>query len=153
MTRVFRSTDFCSGIALAVFGAWIIFRAWQWEYLGVDGPGAGFFPLWYGIAMLSLASLLAIASCLRGAEKVAAIDWVASKRALLAWAALAVAVASFWLIGFVPGFGLLCFFMARVLYRRSWRSAAIVAVLVTLGFYLVFPVALGVALPTGMLGF
>ena len=32
-------------------GAYIIVTASRWEYLGQDGPGPGFFPLWYGIAM------------------------------------------------------------------------------------------------------
>jgi len=30
------------------------------EYLGTDGPGAGFFPLWYGVAILGLSLLLIV---------------------------------------------------------------------------------------------
>jgi hypothetical protein len=82
----------------------------------------------------------------------APVDRTATRRALTAWAALAVAIASFGILGFVLGFGLLCFFMAAVLYRRPLLSAAVVAILATASFYLVFPLALGVALPTGLLG-
>ncbi len=153
MTKVFKSADFWSGVALAALGAWIIIQARQWEYLGADGPGAGFFPLWYGIAIVVLALALAGSSLARNITEVARIDRAATRRALAAWATLAVAVASFWVIGFALGFALLCFFMAAVLYRRPLRSAALIAVLATAGFYLVFPVALGVALPAGRLGF
>ncbi|MFM9969189.1 MAG: tripartite tricarboxylate transporter TctB family protein [Burkholderiales bacterium] len=150
---VLRTADFWSGVVLASLGAWIIVRAWQWEYVGADGPGAGFFPLWYGIAMLLLASVLAVSSCLRGGVEIAKFDWTASKRALLAWGALAVAVASFWVIGFVLGFGLLCLFMAKVIYHRTVSSSLLVAIILSLGFHLLFAVVLGVALPNGMIGF
>ena len=153
MNRALKSADFWSGTVLAVLGAWIIFRAWQWEYLGIDGPGAGFFPVWYGIAMLVLALVLAISGLSKHGPTADSIDWAGSRRALTAWAALAVAVASFWILGFVLGFGSLCFFMASVLYRQTLRTAATVAVLSAAGFYLVFSVALGVALPAGMVGF
>lgn len=153
MTRVLKSADFWSGMALAALGAWIIFQARQWEYLGVDGPGAGFFPLWYGIAFVALALALAGSSLARTVAEQVRIDRAAVRRALGAWAALALAIASFAVIGFVLGFGLLCFFMAAVLYRRSLWPAALVAVLASVGFYLVFALALGVALPTGWFGF
>ena len=71
---------------------------------------------------------------------------------MTAWAALAAAVASFGILGFVLGFGLLCFFMVAVLYRRPLWTATMVAVLATAGFYLLFPLALGVSLPSGLLG-
>jgi len=153
MTRVFKCADFWSGMALAAFGTWIIVQASQWEYLGSDGPGAGFFPLWYGIAFVILALALAGSSLARNAAGVARIDRAAARRALTAWAALAAAIASFGILGFVLGFGLLCFFLAAVLYRRPLWSATMVAVLATASFYLVFPLALGVALPAGLLGF
>ena len=140
-------------MAFAAFGAWIIFQARQWEYLGGDGPGAGFFPLWYGIAFVVLAVALAGSSFARNAAELARVDRAAARRALTAWAALAAAIASFGILGFVLGFGLLCFFMGAVLYRRPLGSATMVAVLATAGFYLVFALALGVALPAGLLGF
>jgi hypothetical protein len=37
--------------------------------------------------------------------------------------------------------------MMAVMYRRPFGNAAIVAACVTAGFYLVFPLALGVKLP------
>lgn len=153
MNRLCRSPDFWSGLALASLGAWIIARAWQWEYLGADGPGAGFFPIWYGIAMLVLALALTGSCMVRRAAEVIKIDWAATRRALSAWGALAIAITSFVAIGFAAGFALLCFFMAAVPYRRPVWSALGIAVCLTAGFYLVFSVALGIALPTGWVGF
>ena len=56
-------------------------------------------------------------------------------------------------LGFVVSFALLTFFIAAVMYRRPVRIAATIAVASAAGFYLVFPLALGVSLPVGMLGF
>jgi putative tricarboxylic transport membrane protein len=151
--RALRSGDFWSGMALAALGAWIVLQARQWVYMGADGPGAGFFPLWYGIAILALAAVLAGSSVLRAAPERAPFDWAPVRRVLFAWGGFAIAIASFGVLGFVLGFALLCFFVVTVLFRQPLNSAGWVAVLATAGFYLVFQVALGVSLPTGLLGF
>ena len=135
--------DFWSGLALGALGAYIIAQAWGWEYLGADGPGPGFFPLWYGIAILGL-SLTLVASSVRKGET---IDWTGASRAFTTWLALAVAVAAFKLIGFFVSFAALAFFIVAVMYRRPLLVAATVAVAVTAAFYVVFPLALGVNLP------
>ena len=60
-----KTGDIVSGGVLTGLGVYIIVEAKGWEYLGPDGPGPGFFPLWYGIAMVALALLL-VATSLRG---------------------------------------------------------------------------------------
>ena len=135
--------DFWSGLALGGLGAYIIVTASRWEYLGQDGPGPGFFPLWYGIAM-SVLSLFLVFSSLKTETK---IDWSDAPRALATWAAFAVMCAAFKLIGFLPAFALLTFFIVAVMYRRPLVAAATVSVALTAGFYLLFPLALGVKLP------
>ena len=57
------------------------------------------------------------------------------------------------LLGFAVCLALLSYFVVAVMYRRPARTAATVAIALGAGFELVFPVALGVALPTGILGF
>ena len=152
--KSYRSADFWSGLAFAALGAYIVACAWQWEYLGADGPGPGFFPLWYGIAMLALSVFLVASSRLQKPDAgAAAIDWRETGRALVVWLALVVAIAAFKLIGFVLSFGLLCFFIVAVVYRRPLKVAALVALAGAAGSYLVFPFALGVALPLGVFGF
>jgi putative tricarboxylic transport membrane protein len=136
-----RSPDFWSGLALAALGGYIVFEARAWTYSGPDGPGPGFFPLWYGIAMLVLSAILVLAS------KPASVDWKGTGRALLTWAAFAVSVALLKLAGFIIGFAALTFFIVAVMYRRPLVQAVMVAIGVAAGFWLVFPLALNVALP------
>ena len=137
--------DFWSGVALGGLGTCIIVAASQWEYLGQDGPGPGFFPLWYGIAIAAL-SLALVVSSLRRAES-QGIDWPRARRAFAVWAAFAIMVAALKFIGFVIGFAALTFFIVAVMYRRSLVQAAIVGVATAAGFYALFPLALGVPLP------
>jgi putative tricarboxylic transport membrane protein len=136
-----RSPDFWSGLALAALGGYIVFRAQGWDYMTPEGPGPGFFPLWYGIAMVAF-SLYLVAS-----PSLARADWRGSGRALATWAAIAGCVAALKWLGFVVAFAGLTFFLVAVMYRKPMRTAAMVALGVTGGFYLVFPVALGVPLP------
>ena len=138
-----RSADFWSGLVLGGLGAYIIVTASRWEYLGQDGPGPGFFQLWYGIAMSAL-SLVLVFSSLKSQTR---IDWSDAPRALAAWGAFALMCAAFKLIGFLPAFALLTFFLVAVMYRRPLKVAAAVSAALTAGFYLLFPLALGVKLP------
>ena len=135
-----RSPDFWSGLALAALGGYIVATARGWEYLGEEGPGPGFFPLWYGIAMLVLSAILVFTG--RSEAR-----WKGAGRAFAAWAAFAASVAIIKLAGFLVAFAALSFFIVAVMYRRPLAVAALVAVGVAAGFYAVFPLALGVALP------
>jgi putative tricarboxylic transport membrane protein len=135
--------DFWSGLALAGLGGYIISQAWRWEYTGNDGPGPGFFPLWYGIAMVALSLVLVVSSL----GKTDALDWSGAPRALAAWGAFAAACAALKWLGFFVCFAALTVFVVAVMYRRPLRTAAIAALLLSAGFYLVFALALGVKLP------
>jgi putative tricarboxylic transport membrane protein len=139
-----RGADFWSGLALAALGAYIIAQAWGWEYLGQDGPGPGFFPLWYGIAIIGLSLVLVVSSF---AGKETPVDWSGAGRAFAAWGAFALAAAALKWLGFVVCFAALAFFIVAVMYRRPLKVAATVAAITTAVFYLVFPLALGVKLP------
>jgi len=136
-----RSPDFWSGLVLAALGGYIVVQARGWDYLTEDGPGPGFFPLWYGIAILACSAYLVVF----GTDSPS--DWRGAGRAFATWAALAVAVAALKWVGFALGFAALTFFIVAVMYRRPPAVAALVALGVVAGFYLVFPLALGVALP------
>lgn len=137
------NADLWSGLALGGLGVFIIVQAWGWEYIGNDGPGPGFFPLWYGVAIVVLSGAL-VASSVR---RPTAVDWAGGGRVLAAWAAFAVAAAALKWVGFLVAFAALTFFMVAVMYRRRITVAATVAIAVTAGFYIVFPLALGVKLP------
>lgn len=141
--------DFWSGIALAALGAFIVSVARQWDYLTPEGPGAGFFPLWYGIAMLALSLMLVFSNL----KFIPQLETKNIARVLSVWLALVVSVALFRWLGFVISFALFTFFLAAVLYRRPLAIAAAAAAGVSAGFYVVFALALGIALPAGVLGF
>ena len=144
--------DLWSGIALALFALFTILQASRWDYLGPDGPGAGFYPLWIGIAMLALSAVLIVQN-LRAGPSRSILPGPGVRRALTAWAALALGVAALALVGFVIGFALLAFFVVAAIHRRPLQEAVVVAILATGGFYAVFVLGLGVALPAGPLGF
>lgn len=149
-----RPADFWSGLALAALGAYIVVQARQWEYLGDDGPGPGFFPIWYGVAMVVLSAALVISSASRArSADTGRADWRRIGRALAAWAALAASVGAFKLLGFVLSFAALTLFIVAFLFRRPLAAAATVAAALAAGFYLLFPLALGVQLPIGVFGF
>ena len=121
-----RSADFWSGLVLGGLGAYIIVTASRWEYLGQDGPGPGFFPLWYGIAM---SALVAAACCFESLKtQTRRSTGRTPPRALATWAAFAAMCAAFKLIGFLPAFALLTFFIVAVMYRRPLKVAAAVSV-------------------------
>jgi putative tricarboxylic transport membrane protein len=132
----------------------IIVEAGAWEYLGPDGPGPGFFPLWYGISMVAL-SLLLVAAGLVGRSVVPSrpVDWGEVGRALVAWAGLGLCVGLLKILGFLLAFGLFTFFLVAVMYRRPLGTAVAVSAGMAAGFYLLFPLALNVELPVGKLGF
>ena len=140
-----RSADFGSGLALGGLGAYIIVTASGWEYVGQDGPGPGFFPLWYGILMAALSAMLVVSSVSRKDDR--RIDWSSARAAFTTWAVFALMVAALKLVGFVIGFAALTFFIVLVMYRKPLKVAAITALALSVGFYLLFPLALGVKLP------
>jgi len=149
-----RTGDIVSAAALAGLGGYIMLEARGWEYLGPDGPGPGFFPLWYGLCMIALALLLMVTSLRQrpGAPR-EPVNWRRFGRAMTAWAALALCVGLLKSLGFLASFGLFTFFLVAVMYRRPLGTAFAVSVGMALGFYLLFAVALNVALPVGRLGF
>jgi putative tricarboxylic transport membrane protein len=151
MTRA-NAGDVASGLVLAVAGAAIVVTARGWEYTGSDGPGAGFFPLWYGIAMVALAAAL-IGSALSRRAAAVALERPRSRRPILTWVAFALAVAALKPLGFVLSYGLLSFFLVRFVHAQSLAKAAAVAIAGAAVFYLIFDVALGVSLPRGPVGF
>jgi putative tricarboxylic transport membrane protein len=137
------NADLWSGLALGALGVYIITQAWGWEYIGNDGPGPGFFPLWYGIAIVGLSLMLVVTSL----RKPGTVDWAGAGRAFMAWGAFAIAAAALKWLGFLVAFAALTFFVVAVMYRRPLGVAAVVAAATTAGFYVVFPLALGVKLP------
>jgi putative tricarboxylic transport membrane protein len=149
---IVRNGDVLSAAALAALGVYIVAEASDWAYLGDDGPGPAFFPIWYGIAMIAL-SLALIAITVAKQPKAGTPDWQGVGRALIAWAAFAVCALLMTWLGFLVSFAILTFFVFAFVFRQPPVTAAVVAVGASAGFYVVFPLALSVSLPTGVFGF
>jgi putative tricarboxylic transport membrane protein len=145
--------DVVSGALLAALGLYIVTQASVWNYYTADGPGPGFFPIWYGLLMIGLALALIITTALKPKPQQPTKDWVGSSRALIVWLAFAACVAVMGVLGFRTSFTLFTFFIVIVIFQRSLFAAALTAVTTTAAFHLVFPVLLSVPLPVGWLGF
>jgi putative tricarboxylic transport membrane protein len=152
--NVLRDGETISGALLAALGVYILIQSRAWDYYTDDGPGPGFFPYWYGVAMVVL-SLALIASKVFQSEagEARAIDWRGVGRAFGTWLAFAVSVALMEPLGFVLSFALLTFVIVTFIFHRPPLTAGVTAIAAALAFHLTFPVILSVQLPTGFLGF
>ena len=161
----FNNGDAISAAVLAGLGGYIVLEARHWDYMAPDGPGPGFFPVWYGIALIVLSLVVVAARVMRivrdgqtdaAAAKAGTANATRKRReiyhALAVWAAFTICIALLKVLGFMIAFGLLTFFIVAVIYRRPLKVAVATAVATPLGFYLVFPLALSVALPVGVFG-
>lgn len=144
--------DVVSGSALAALGVLVLSQALQWTYLGPDGPGPGFFPVWYGAGMIVLSLYVVVRAAVRPDPQArAAIDWRGTGRALATWCLFAGAVALMEPAGFVVAFSLMTLGIVWLVMGKPLRLALPVAVAGAAGFWLVFSLALGLNLPTGAL--
>ena len=150
MRTFLRSGDFWSGLVLAALGTYIVVQARGWVYMDEDGPGAGFFPIWYGAIMVVLSLVLVVGSVLRP-SKHSEVRWKDVSRAFTCWAAFTAAVALMPVTGFAVAFALLTWFIVKVMCGEPHRTALVVAVAGAAGFYALFELALDLSLPHGVL--
>ena len=152
MRPLARNRDLWSGLALAALGTYIVAAARGWTYMGEDGPGPGFFPLWYGSLMVVLSLALVAGAVLRRAPAAppAPIAWSDLGRAFACWAGFVAGIALMPWLGFFVSFGLLTWFIVAVLARRPQRVALALAVGGAAVFYVVFQWALELSLPSGL---
>ena len=150
MRPFLRSGDFWSGLVLASLGAYIVTQARGWVYMNEEGPGAGFFPVWYGALMVVL-SLVLVANAVMNRTKQPEVRWRDVSRAFACWVAFTASVALMPILGFAISFALLTWFIVKVMCGERQRTAILVAVGGAAFFYLLFDVALDLSLPRGLL--
>ena len=157
MTRIGRNGDAIAGALLAALGVFIIAQALKWNVINADGPGPGFFPLGYGMAIFILSVALCAGSIMRQrAPETIETDHAEGRSglwsALLAWAAFAGSICLMPLLGFFISLALLTFALLSLIFSKSWQTASMTALMCAIGFYVLFSLALGVDLPVGRLG-
>jgi putative tricarboxylic transport membrane protein len=159
MQRLLRTGDFWAGLAFAALGAYIVGEARGWVYLNDEGPGAGFFPIWYGVAMIVLSLALVAGAAMKAARGASpesgvrprgASPWNGVGRALACWLALVVSIALMKLVGFIVSFALLSWFIVAILCRQRARVALPLAVAGAVLFWAVFGWGLDMGLPSGL---
>jgi putative tricarboxylic transport membrane protein len=146
-----RRGDFWSGLVLAALATYILAQARAWPYMTEEGPGPGFFPMWYGGAMLLLSLVLVVGTVLSRHGPRAKLEWGELRRVFACWVAFVACIALMPLAGFVIAFALLTWFIVAVLARRPQPMAIGLAIGMAAVFYVLFDVALGLSLPRGML--
>lgn len=154
-TLLLKNGDVVSGAVLTGLGLYVVLESRQWEYLTPEGPGPGFFPTWYGLALivLSLGLMLSAIAKRAHSDRGGRVKWNEVGRALLVWVVLTACIAALKPLGFLLSFALLTFFVVKFMYGRSTGFGVFSAAALSATFYLIFPLALNVALPVGVLGF
>ena len=148
-----KNGEVASGAVLAALGVYIVLESRHWEYLGPDGPGPGFFPMWYGIGLVILSIALIATNWKRESAAASAEEKSGRRRAFSAWVALLVCVALLKPLGFPIAFGLYSIYLVKFLYGEPLGKALAVGIGGSLTFYLLFDKALNVSLPAGLFGF
>ena len=114
-----------------------------------EGPGAGFFPVWYGALMVVLSLVLVASSVLKPTNK-AEVRWKDVSRALTCWVAFTVSVALMPILGFAISFALLTWFIVKVMCGEENVTAIALAIGGAALFYGLFDFALDLSLPRGL---
>jgi putative tricarboxylic transport membrane protein len=151
MASFTKKGDFWAGLVMAALGTYVVTQAYFWDYMTEDGPGAGFFPLWYGAVMVVLSLLLVAGTVLKESVNAKLVRWDEMRRAMLCWVAFSVCVGIIKFVGFMLAFGLLTWFIIAIMFGRPQRIALTYAVGGSVGFYALFTLALELQLPVGTL--
>lgn len=130
-----------TGLGFAIGGA----RMSAWED-GVPGPGLA--PALLGMALCGLGLAVAVLSLVRPpTSKGSDFSWAAGK----ALAMMAVGVAAFETVGFLPTIFLYMFAFIWLVGREPWPRALAFSAAMSAALWLLFVKALGVGLPAGLL--
>ncbi len=145
-----RDRDVISGAVLAALGVFILSQALQWNFIGPDGPGPGFFPVGYGVLMIVLSLYLVVKSALRPDPAArTSNDWPGTGRALATWGMFAGSIALMEPLGFPVAFALLAAGTIWLVMGKQLWVAIVTAVVSAACFWMVFSLALGLNLPAG----
>jgi putative tricarboxylic transport membrane protein len=144
-----RGVELGVAIAMAVFALIVIYGSIQagigW---GDEGPKAGFFPFYVGIAIL-IASVVNWTQALRGPRSERFAEWGQLRQVLWVVVPTAIYVGTIPWIGIYVSSALLVAFFMRRLGNYGWALIAVIALGVPLVMFIVFERWFLVPLPKG----
>lgn len=151
-----RRFDQVGSAAFFLLSLYVIAEAGKLNYYTRQGPGAGFFPFWLGVALAALSLAWFGQASLR--PTVALADgFLPNSRGALRVLSVLLALAAFIGLVDVIGFSAVTFlfltFLLLVLGRRHPAVTLIISLAGSVGVYFVFRHWLGVQLPASSLGF
>jgi putative tricarboxylic transport membrane protein len=143
-----RYGDSWAGAVIALVGVVAIVAAWPHELWSEFGPGPAFVPAVLGTALAVMGAVVAIAPLrARAAQQASTSEF---RKPLVVMGVFAAYLALLNIVGFAVATALFLFTVLHWVESRGvWQSAAI-AVSVTLALHLLFAVALGTSLPSGV---
>ena len=145
-----------AAVCFVIFSALVVWGSLSLEYYTKLGPGAGFFPLWLGVAMggLSLVWLVQVSRRTGKPPNPASFPGQAGIARILAIvASLAAAALVMNLLGFQVAMFLLLIFLLLVLGRQPVWLTVIIALAGSVGVYRVLVNYLDDQLPAASLAF
>jgi hypothetical protein len=118
---------------------------------GLNGPEAGFFPLWLGVALAASSAVIFLQAVWAGPRPEAFVTWEGLKGVLKVSAPLAAFVALLYGVGFYLGAALYIGYYTRVAGRHPWQAVLAMTLGVPLAIFFLFERWLLVPLPKGFL--
>jgi putative tricarboxylic transport membrane protein len=150
-----RNYDLGSGLLCLFIGLGFVAGGVKMGLGPLNAPGAGFFPTVIGGIFSALSLALWITTILgknQAMEKQRfwkeKNSWVQVSLALLSLIFYMILL-EFW--GYIATSVIFIFFLLRSVGKKSWLISIVMAVLVSLGSYALFKMAMGVSLPKGLM--
>jgi putative tricarboxylic transport membrane protein len=136
-----------------IFSTLICIESFRLGIGSFHAPGTGFFPFWVGMVFGALSLLLLILTFAREGKRAKNSEKVRWGSIILVLASLFIYAAVLEKIGFVLSTLLFIGALLMIIERKKWHIVAIIAILSTSAFYIVFQIWLQSNLPKGILGF
>ena len=152
-----KKADQITGIIVLIFSGFVIEESWRMpQQSATFGPGVGFLPFWLGVLMATLSILLIVTAWRRTTDSTKKTI-LPRRQALIAivlvLTGLAVYILLLELSGFLVDTMLFTAFLLSVVMREKWKMTLLIALITSVGLYVIFRVLLEVNLPKNMFGF
>jgi hypothetical protein len=144
------TVDRVAGLALALFGGYVLWESRRLPLGSLSNPGPGYMPVVLALALVGFALLVAALG--ERATSIGALGWQESRRALAVLAACAFTALALERLGYRITMTLVLVFVVGVLERKGPVATAVFALGLALGTYLLFDTFLRVQLPRGPFG-